>query len=286
MKLTVTKLKDYDVTKGVTKNGKPVNQFVVLDDNPFYDLLQPLNEEVSEVKQTNMLDVLFSDLPSASGESAESDDFQDFDVLNPRGHLAPKVAEFQANVSVCGVGVSDTYFNQNRTFLSTVRCPVFVYHNARNMSESQLLDFIDSELSPTDKVFHVLHIDCSQEIQGVIRKKLVSAGQSNVRLIGDKVLKLQGFAFSGLFPKTFAQHYSLEFVYLKNIHSTTQVALVSKELSKVDLSELDYKRPNKKAKSEKIATPKEKGVKKVAGTSKDSTPKPAKPKKPSRRNLF
>lgn len=284
MRLKATKLKDYNPDVALLKDGKPVLQFLVVGDNPFYDLLQPSFEEEVGVKDSSLLDDLFntyySEVKNKTREVEDTleieDDLEHFEENQPKEEEVSIVL----NKSVCSVGVSKSYYEENKTgLLENLKCPIFVYHDLRGWNSEALLGYLE-EFSSLDSCYHALHVDCEFNVQAELIMFISKNSLKNVRLIGDKVLKLEGYSHCGLFPKKLVQHYSLEYYYNKNVHSTTQVKLVSKGLDKAPIETVQFNRATTKQKSTK-----QKEVKEVKKASKKQSPKPKK-QKLDRRSLF
>lgn len=290
MRLKATSIKDYRVSKGVISNTKsPVWQFVCMDDTPFFPLLQPEDEVVEVERKLSMFELAFQlegkiDSPSEKTVSEKSEVVVDEDLSH--GFFKEEVKDefFQPNASVAGLGVSLKYSKQHMERLTALKVPVFVYCDLKSKGFDEVQTFLKEEVNNLTKMFYVLHISLPFIEQLALHDLLKEYSYKNVRLIGDNVVKLDGSNFSGLFPVELVRHFSLEFNYKNNVHSTTQVKLIQKTCSATDLSELDYASAIKGISPKKVKPKSEKAPKEV----KSKVEKPKKvavAKKPVKKKL-
>lgn len=237
MRLRASSLSDYRSSHGVFSfSGSPVWQFVCTSSTPFYDLLQPLNEEVVVKRKVSMFELSYS---LTTGDTGNKDTFRALSgdsLLDGRGGT---LYNFKANGSVIGLGVSLEESKEHEELLLSLGVQVYVYVDARVMSYTSMLSYIEEVINPFNNFIYVFDITLSYSNQVHLKEFLDSHGYSNIRLIGDKVVKLGIDKYSDMFNSVIGK-YSLDLDYDGNVHPVTQVYLVSENIEFKPISELDY----------------------------------------------
>lgn len=270
MRLKVTSLSKYNKDKGwVSKTGSPVWQFVAREDTPFEALLQPLDEVVEVKRSVTMLELVSSleaSSPTQLSPREQSEKFdkelssQNEDLLPSFLSVDEKVEEpaFKPNLSVIGYGVSAEYAMLHQEELCELRVPVYVYHDLRNKLSLSSIEELTRVVDKLAKLIYVFQVSLPfSELQDIIAR-LRDEGYRNVRFIGDNVLKLDGSNMCGLFHNSLVKHFSLEYNYVNNVHTATQVKLLSHNVSSAPVANIDYASAIRGKVSKKKAKPKDK----------------------------
>lgn len=224
MRLVAVNFKDFHkgkrVLKGIT--GKITRQLVCLEDTKLYDLLQPVEPYVKrKEKEVNLVDFMFGaveeDLHETSSQEVTLSDLVD-------------------DKSVCGIGVDLDKYLERSTELDALDLPIFVYVDCKSLGVSQLISYIvELKKKITSGVFLVCDVDYSlmdyKQAETEINEKF---GETRIRLVGKRILKLGGISCGGMFPSWFAKKYKLDFNY-EVLHDITQIALLAEDFDYVDM---------------------------------------------------
>lgn len=224
MRLVAVNFKDFRkgklVLKGIT--GKVARQLICLDDTKLYDLLQPVEPYVKrKEKEVNLVDFMF-------GEVEEN--------LNEKISQEVTLEDLVGDKSVCGIGVDLDKYLERSTELDALGIPIFVYVDCKSLGVSQLISYIvELKKKITSGVFIVCDVDYSlmdyKHAETEINEKF---GETRIRLVGKRILKLGGISCGGMFPSWFAKKYKLDFNY-EILHDITQIALLAEDFDYVDM---------------------------------------------------
>ena len=224
MRLLAVNFKDFRkgklVLKGIT--GKVARQLICLDDTKLYDLLQPVEPYVKrKEKEVNLVDFMF-------GEVEEN--------LNEKISQEVTLEDLVGDKSVCGIGVDLDKYLERSTELDALGIPIFVYVDCKSLGVSQLISYIvELKKKITSGVFIVCDVDYSlmdyKHAETEINEKF---GETRIRLVGKRILKLGGISCGGMFPSWFAKKYKLDFNY-EILHDITQIALLAEDFDYVDM---------------------------------------------------
>lgn len=224
MRLVAVNFKDFRkgklVLKGIT--GKVARQLVCLDNTKLYDLLQPVEPYVKrKEKEVNLVDFMF-------GEVEEN--------LNEKISQEVTLEDLVGDKSVCGIGVDLDKYLERSTELDALAIPIFVYVDCKSLGVSQLISYlVELKEKVTTGVFIVCDVDYSlmdyKQAETEINEKF---GETRIRLVGKRILKLGGISCGGMFPSWFAKKYKLDFNY-KILHDITQIALLAEDFDYVDM---------------------------------------------------
>lgn len=224
MRLVAVNFKDFRkgklVLKGIT--GKVARQLVCLDNTKLYDLLQPVEPYVKrKEKEVNLVDFMF-------GEVEEN--------LNEKISQEVTLEDLVGDKSVCGIGVDLDKYLERSTELDALGIPIFVYVDCKSLGVSQLISYIvELKKKITSGVFIVCDVDYSlmdyKHAETEINEKF---GETRIRLVGKRILKLGGISCGGMFPSWFAKKYKLDFNY-EILHDITQIALLAEDFDYVDM---------------------------------------------------
>ena len=224
MRLVGVNFKDFRkgklVLKGIT--GKVARQLICLDDTKLYDLLQPVEPYVKrKEKEVNLVDFMF-------GEVEEN--------LNEKISQEVTLEDLVGDKSVCGIGVDLDKYLERSTELDALGIPIFVYVDCKSLGVSQLISYIvELKKKITSGVFIVCDVDYSlmdyKHAETEINEKF---GETRIRLVGKRILKLGGISCGGMFPSWFAKKYKLDFNY-EILHDITQIALLAEDFDYVDM---------------------------------------------------
>lgn len=291
MKMTVTPLEGYNKEKGLKVGKSTVMQFIA-GTPEWVDLLKPVGEEVEE-DYDSLYDIVLNELNEDDNLVNTEEEEQSVDDFEKQ-----TLATFEPNKSVCGIGVDMDSYRENQSHLDSLQCPVFIYVNTKSWSVSTITEWVSENVSHSMSPFVILGIDLELDGQLDLVAFLKEKGYHNVRLVGEKVIKLRGAYFAGLYPKKLVKSCGLTYFYLNNFHPTTQVNLVAEGATVVACKLANY--PDRSPKV--VASPKasKKGSDSSSGGSKGGskgksstgvskrpkTPSVPKKAKPSRRALF
>lgn len=224
MRLVAVNFKDFRkgelVLKGIT--GKVARQLICLDDTKLYDLLQPVEPYVKrKEKEVNLVDFMF-------GEVEEH--------LNEKISQEVTLEDLIGDKSVCGIGVDLDKYLERSTELDALGIPIFVYVDCKSLGVSQLISYIvELKKKITSGVFLVCDVDYSlmdyKQAETEINENF---GETRIRLVGKRILKLGGISCGGMFPSWFAKKYKLDFNY-EILHDITQIALLAEDFDYVDM---------------------------------------------------
>lgn len=224
MRLVAVNFKDFRkgklVLKGIT--GKVARQLICLDDTKLYDLLQPVEPYVKrKEKEVNLVDFMF-------GEVEEN--------LNEKISQEVTLEDLVGDKSVCGIGVDLDKYLERSTELDALGIPIFVYVDCKSLGVSQLISYIvELKKKITSGVVIVCDVDYSlmdyKHAETEINEKF---GETRIRLVGKRILKLGGISCGGMFPSWFAKKYKLDFNY-EILHDITQIALLAEDFDYVDM---------------------------------------------------
>lgn len=224
MRLVAVDFKDFHkgkrVLKGIT--GKVARQLVCLDNTKLYELLQPVEPYVKrKEKEVNLVDFMF-------GEVEEN--------LSEKISQEVTLEDLIGDKSVCGIGVDLEKYLERSTELDALDIPIFVYVDCKSLGVSQLISYIvELKKKITSGVFIVCDVDYSlmdyKQAETEINEKF---GETRIRLVGKRILKLGGISCGGMFPSWFAKKYKLDFNY-EILHDITQIALLAEDFDYVDM---------------------------------------------------
>lgn len=224
MRLVVVNFKDFHkgkrVLKGIT--GKVARQLVCLDNTKLYDLLQPVEPYVKrKEKEVNLVDFMFGEVE------------EDLHEVNSQ---EVTLGDLVGDKSVCGIGVDLDKYLERSTELDALDIPIFVYVDCKSLGVSQLISYIvELKKKITSGVFLVCDVDYSlmdyKQAETEINEKF---GETRIRLVGKRILKLGGISCGGMFPSWFAKKYKLDYNY-EVLHDITQIALLAEDFDYVDM---------------------------------------------------
>lgn len=224
MRLVAIDFKDFQkgkmVLKGIT--GKVARQLVCLEDTNLYDLLQPVEPYLKrKEKEVNLVDFMFGEVEEDLHETSSQE---------------VTLSDLVDDKSVCGIGVDLDKYLERSTELDALDLPIFVYVDCKSLGVSQLISYIvELKKKITSGVFLVCDVDYSlmdyKQAETEINEKF---GETRIRLVGKRILKLGGISCGGMFPSWFAKKYKLDFNY-EVLHDITQIALLAEDFDYVDM---------------------------------------------------
>lgn len=229
MRVKAVKMDDYKENKGLQLdvNTSPVWQFLVSEGGSvFLDWLKPTKEYVKP-KVDNK--VGFFNLLSMLGEEEIEEE------------VSTSLEDFQANPSVCAIGVSLTEFQWDKETWLSYGIPIFVLVDLTTKDLTEVFSWLQ-EGDLVDGVTYVLDLGLSytnvHELTQVLKEQNFSEEQ--VRLVGDCVFKYKGQNYCGLFSPSFAKSYKLDWVYDSEPHKATQVFLSKDSSKEVPIEDCTY----------------------------------------------
>lgn len=229
MRVKAVKMDDYKENKGMQLdvNTSPVWQFLVSEGGSvFLDWLKPTKEYVKP-KVDNK--VGFFNLLSMLGEEEIEEE------------VSTSLEDFQANPSVCAIGVSLTEFQWDKETWLSYGVPLFVSVDLASKDLTEVVLWLQ-ESKLVEGVTYVLDLGLSytdvHELTQVLKEQKISEEQ--VRLVGNCVFKYKGQNYCGLFSPSFTKTYKLDWVYDSEPHKATQVFLSKDSSREVPIEDCTY----------------------------------------------
>ena len=229
MRVKAVKMDDYKADKGLQLdvNTSSVWQFLVSEGgSSFLDWLKPTKEYVKP-KVDNK--VGFFNLLSMLGEEEIEEE------------VSTSLEDFQANPSVCAIGVSLTEFQWDKETWLSYDVPLFVSVDLASKDLTEVVLWLQ-ESKLVEGVTYVLDLGLSytdvHELTQVLKEQNFSEEQ--IRLVGDCVFKYKGQNYCGLFSPSFVKSYKPDWVYDSEPHKATQVFLSKDSSREVPIEDCTY----------------------------------------------